>query len=288
MIENITFSGGGTRAIAFLGVYKYLEENGYITGIKRISGTSAGAMVALLVALGIPYKNCHQILLETDITKLIDNSNIMRNVFRLLFKYGYYSFDEVVKWFSKFLDNNGVPSKRLTFRYIKEKYNRELIITGTNLNDHKVMYFCAANSPELNVLEAIKCSACIPFIFEPTTIDGKIIVDGGLLNNYPINIFKYSDPEFTRTYGFHLYSSHQNFMEIANIIEFVDCIIQMVVFSTQKTRNKLIHRNTVEIDIADFKATEFGINNERINKLVDIGYSHTKDYFTKDIRFIHS
>lgn len=71
--EVIVYKGGGAKGIAYVGVQYFLEENGLLRDLKRVAGTSAGAINALLVALGYTAAEMEQILRETDLKTFLDH-----------------------------------------------------------------------------------------------------------------------------------------------------------------------------------------------------------------------
>ena len=84
-------------------------------------------------------------------------------------------------------------SEEITFRQLKELFpNKNLIVGGSNLSNAEMEYFSADNTPDMPVYLAIRISTSFPFVFEKVEYNDCIYLDGGLMNNYPIEYcFKY-------------------------------------------------------------------------------------------------
>jgi NTE family protein len=156
---GIALGGGGTRGFAHLGVLKALREKGIEPEI--FSGTSAGAIVAALLAAKINPDTIMETMNEiniTDAAKLnLDKRGLasLENLKNLM--------DEILK---------GKNFSDLAF---------PLYLCVSNLNTGKVEYMNSGN-----VAVAVQASASIPILFSPVEINGQLYVDGGLLDNVPV------------------------------------------------------------------------------------------------------
>ena len=156
---GVVLSGGGTRGFAHVGALKAMNEAGIFPNI--ISGTSAGAITGSLYADG---NN------PEDIMKMFSEKKL-------------FSYLEIVYPKKGLLKMNGltkIVSKNLKARTFEE-LSIPLIVNATNLNDGICKYF---NSGDL--LKPTLASATVPVIFSPIKIHDKSFVDGGVLNNFPI------------------------------------------------------------------------------------------------------
>jgi len=70
--ENLIFEGGGAKGIAHIGALKGLAERGYLDGLRRVGGTSVGAITAALVALGCSPRELEGIIASIDLEKVLD------------------------------------------------------------------------------------------------------------------------------------------------------------------------------------------------------------------------
>lgn len=201
--ENLIFEGAGIRGIAYSGVLKELESSEILKGISRVGGTSAGAITALMVSLGYNSDEIYEIISETKFQKFNDGEFIFFGGFsRLTGKYGWYKGNEFTKWLEKIIKNK-TGNSEITFKELQEKGYKQLYVTATCMNKQKLLIFSYETYPQMKVKDAVRISMSIPLYFEAVFIDslGKvyknnkkienldIVVDGGIIGNFPIFIF---------------------------------------------------------------------------------------------------
>lgn len=154
---GIVLAGGGIRGIAHLGVLKAFTNAG-IT-FSHVTGTSAGSIAGALYAAGIDPEEALNIFLKTKLLRFL----------RPTLGLGLINFENTSALLKPYLPQN------------IEDLKIPLTIAATNFSEGKLVYF---NKGPL--IRAIQASSCIPGIFKPIIIDEKMYVDGGLLNNFPV------------------------------------------------------------------------------------------------------
>lgn len=192
--KNIVFEGGGVKGIAYIGALKALEESEVIHSIKRVGGTSAGAITALLVGLGIKSDNIINFIDNKDLGEIEDNDLIdLFDVTRLLTKYGWNKGKKVREWIGYAIEK-ATGNVNATFEDIKrvqqEKNFKDMYFVGTNLSTHSFKIFCYELTPKTPLIDAVEISMSIPLYFTAKVNEEKsYFVDGGVLMNYPIRLF---------------------------------------------------------------------------------------------------
>jgi NTE family protein len=202
-IENIVFEGAGIRGLAYAGVINVLENEHKINEIKRVGGTSAGAIIALAMSLGYTSNEIETLIYETDFSKFNDGHNFfIGGIHRLKKRLGWYKGQRFLHWIEQVqYAKTGITN--ITFQQLKNKGFKDLYVTATCINKQKLMVFSAATYPNMRVSDAVRISMSIPFYFEPVCIDSigrvchsnrrrndlDIVMDGGILANFPIFIF---------------------------------------------------------------------------------------------------
>ena len=206
--HNLVFMGGGIRAIAHLGVLKFLAQFGLQNHIKRVIGTSAGSLIALLVALKIPYQKIEDTLLSDviDWTHLKDIGNsggrdlnglayigqVLNGVGSLIHEFGACGGVEIEKMIQKAIKIGGFDPE-ITLSELYEKTGIELIATCTEVETMKTRYLSHATTPDLPVFKAIRTSMNYPFVYKPVKMKRLGVeltyVDGGVLQNFPLEHF---------------------------------------------------------------------------------------------------
>jgi NTE family protein len=201
--ENLVFEGAGIRGIAYSGVLCELEKHNMISGIKRVGGTSAGAITALMVSLGYTSDEICNIISNTKFQKFNDGEYAFIGGFsRLISNYGWYKGDEFNKWLETIISAK-TNNSNITFRELEQKGYKQLYVTATCMNKQKLIIFSANNYPQMKIKDAVRISMSIPLYFEAVFIDGSgkvfdkqndkgnldVVVDGGIIGNFPIFMF---------------------------------------------------------------------------------------------------
>lgn len=188
---GLVLSGGGAKGLAHIGVLKIIEEAG--VKIDYIGGTSMGAIIGALYASGYSAAELDSIFRRTDLNNLIQD-NLPRSA-----KTFYEKEDSeryaVTLPFDKF--KISVPPAYSGGQNIYNELVRLLyhVKDIKDFNELPIPFVCIATNAEtgeevvLNkgyLPEAIMASGTLPSLFEPATIDGKVLIDGGVVNNYPL------------------------------------------------------------------------------------------------------
>lgn len=201
--ENLIFEGGGVRGIAYVGALQVLYEEKVLSGIRRVGGTSAGAIAALTVSLGYTPLEIEKIIYDTRIEKFNDGRCFfVGGLSRLNKKYGWYRGEAFSKWLGQLIEVK-TGNASTTFRELHDRGFKDLYVTGTSLNNQKLIVFSYASYPDMKVKDAVRISMSIPLYYEAICIDSvgrvqdirkakgsyDIMVDGGFTGNFPIFIF---------------------------------------------------------------------------------------------------
>jgi len=160
---GITLSGGGARGIAHIGVLKALNDYGIYP--DAISGTSMGALVGVMYADGKA---------PEEILEFIKDNKLS----------GFFRWNIPRAGFIDSSRLESVISGNLKSRRFEE-LSTKFYVSATNLNAGEYTIFS-----EGDLIKPVVASACIPVVFIPVEIDGDSFVDGGLLNNLPIEPLK--------------------------------------------------------------------------------------------------
>ena len=189
---GLVLSGGGAKGMAHIGALKVIEEAG--VRIDYIGGTSMGAIIGGLYASGYTTAQLDSIFRNTDFDRIIQD-NLPRSAMTFYEKEASERYALTLP-FSKF--KVSIPA---AFSGGQNIYN-ELVKVLYHVKDVRdfsqlpIPFFCIATDVEtgeellLNegyLPEAIMASGTLPSLFEPMEVDGRILIDGGVLNNYPVD-----------------------------------------------------------------------------------------------------
>ena len=285
MLIDGVFSGGGLKGFALVGAYKVLEEKGY--KFRRVAGTSAGAILASFIAVGYTAKEIEKLLDEFDFVSLLDPKKTILPMplmkwLHLYWRLGLYQGKALENWFLEKLAYKGVYSfsdlAPGTLKLVaSDLTNGKMIVLPDDLDQYGI-------SPEsFPIARAIRMSCSIPFFFEPVKLKigsgDTIVVDGGVLSNFPMWIFDDETGKKERpVLGLKLSQSEneKETRQINNALQLFEAL-----FSTMKNAhdNKYISRkhekDIIFIPVEGYSATEFDIDEETKNELIEIGRSCT-------------
>lgn len=219
-MKNLIFEGGGVKGIAYVGALRVLQQKGILDGIRRVGGTSAGAIMAVLCGLNYELAEIERILKTLDFRSFLDDSwGIVRNSKRLIQDYGWYKGDFFREWMSGIIrDKTG--NSESTFAEVQKRVVpggfREMYFVGTNLSTRFAEVFSAEHTPRMCIADAVRISMSIPLFFAAKRgFRDDVYVDGGLLDNYPVKLFdrrKYvfqhaTEPDYYRLHNAELQQS---------------------------------------------------------------------------------
>ncbi len=188
---GLVLSGGGAKGYAHVGVIKVLEEAG--VKIDYIAGTSMGAVIGGMYAAGYNAKELDSIFRLTDSNAIINDYPYKSS------RVSYDKYDE-----DKYAIT--LPFKDFNIRfppsYSKGLYNYNFLMEKTlhvrhvtDFNKLPIPFVCVAQDIETgdkvilnsgNLAKSMVASSAFPSLYSPVIIDGKRLVDGGVIDNFPV------------------------------------------------------------------------------------------------------
>ena len=203
--------GGGVRGFAYVGAFEILDSAGILNNIQRVGGSSVGAIQAMLLATGYTTDEMKNIAANIPI-KTFNDGFVLGGFSRLINKLGFYKGKAVTRWIETLIKNK-TGNADITFQQLheqkNEKHYKDLYVTGTDLTYQTLRMFSYENYPGMKIKDAVRISMSVPLYYQPVYIDNlgnvckssdagdiHLMADGGLLDNYPIQIFddeKYGD-----------------------------------------------------------------------------------------------
>ncbi|NQV17887.1 MAG: patatin-like phospholipase family protein [Armatimonadetes bacterium] len=192
---GLVLSGGGAKGIAHIGVLKVLEEAGI--EVDFITGTSMGSIIGGLYAIGYSAAELEKIILEQDWNELIYDRISRRNI-------SLTEKDEREKYAASFPISEGkigLPKGLVAGQKISALISKLTISVHhiEDFNNLPIPFLCIATDIENGKVvildegylpDAIRASMSIPSAFAPIEIEGQLLVDGGLIRNFPVSDIK--------------------------------------------------------------------------------------------------
>lgn len=272
--QSLILEGGGVKGIAYIGALKALDEHGITPQLTAFAGTSAGSIVAALLAAGYSHDELRTIMMELDFKKFEDGWNPLR----LLTRYGLYKGDFFLDWMRDLLQQK--LGEQPTFADLP----RQLFVFATNLNTRSLAEFSPVMTPAVSVAEAVRCSMSIPLFFTAYELGGDLYVDGGVLLNYPFLPFETGSSDsvlglrlddLSRT-GPERYplGYHRIGLYVRGLFETMVSGQQEVEFDGDSVAQK----QSVRINDMGISATDFKLTQAQKDQLYDNGYAATTAY----------
>lgn len=280
---DVVFSGGGVKAFAFMGALQSIE-NHRLT-LERIAGTSAGAIVASLIAANYQTDEIKVMLEELDLKSFLDPPTLTTLLpfskwFFLYFQLGINKGEKFERWLYEQLAAKNI----YTFKDLQQD-RLKVIVSDLSLgklvvipDDLKRVYGLEPNY--FLVSKAIRMSAGFPYFFMPKKLPGKtnkksIIVDGGLLSNFPLWVFENENGEKKRPIlGVKLSDSTEKYQprHIRNALDMFQAL-----FTTMKQAHdaryitKSQQNNIIFIPVKNISPVDLSISDQDKQRLIHIG-----------------
>lgn len=184
-IKGLVFSGGGLRGLAYIGALKAMEEYGLISpSLEFFSGCSIGAVMAVIISIGYTAEELYDFVLHFQYDSVKD-----LNVLGFFDNYGLETGNKIQK-FMRLMLKRKTGLDNPTFADLYKLNGRHLVINATCINTHTVEYFDYNRTPTMPVAIAIRMSISLPFLMVPVRWQGKLYVDGAVMDNFPLHLYK--------------------------------------------------------------------------------------------------
>lgn len=289
MKADAIFEGGGVRGISFVGAISCLEENGY--EFQRLAGTSAGAVMAALLAVGYTGKEL-SLILDTDFSRFLDRDALqaiplLGMPLGLLMEKGMYRGDHMEEWIQGLLKAKG----KTKFKDVMLEGKSSLKIIASDITNKEIMILpdhlprYGIDPLEFDIAKAVRMSAGIPLFFNPVIIKYNncvsYIVDGGVLSNFPVWIFDVDDTPRWPTFGFKLVDSAASNCSLGktDLLSYASDILEAMLGVDQSiyVRDKDSVR-TISIPTLGIQSTDFDLSPQDSFKLYQTGYESCKKF----------
>lgn len=198
--RNLVFKGGGVKGIAYTGALLALEKRGLLQDIRRVAGTSSGAVTGAFFALGASPAQMEQIVRQTPYHKFMDGSRwIVGDMQRLFRDYGWFKGDMLYRWvrlnIAALTGNSEITFRELRAMAREDPLRyKDLSVIGANLTLQAPEIFDADRTPDIPICKALRISMSIPLFFAAERLDnGDIVVDGSVTWNYPVSLYDYAE-----------------------------------------------------------------------------------------------
>jgi len=281
MLCDAVFEGGGMRGIGLVGAALAFETKGY--RFRNVAGSSAGAIVASLIAAGFSATEMYEIMSDVKFEQFkhsrygFGNTGLAISAIK---NFGIYSAKQFEEWLAELLARKNVHK----FADLREG---SLKVTASDVTDEKTLVLpddlekFGIDPKSFSVATAVRMSMSIPIFYEPYELvdsEGNVhyIVDGGMLSNYPIWILDDGNAATDiPIFGFRfLHKQGHVKSKRTSIMTYIKQIISTLASGGEEEYHVVVRgdmQRTVYIDTKvdgiPISITDFGINANQIESL---------------------
>ncbi|WP_296149900.1 patatin-like phospholipase family protein [uncultured Flavobacterium sp.] len=174
----LIMKGGGIKGVAYIGALEELQKH---YAFNWYAGTSAGAITAILLGAGYTVEELKDILG----TKNFKDAHILKALYNLLTKRGLYEAHTFNVWLEELLATKLDSAFSVEMRDLT---SRTTVFASRKDKSVQVFDSHKLDSQQSIASFAARCSMSIPYVFTPQKIDGRNVLDGGMKNNFPVDL----------------------------------------------------------------------------------------------------
>lgn len=184
-IKHLVLSGGGPIMIQILAAIQELEQNKYlnINDIESIYGTSAGAVVGIMISLQFDWQTLNDYIIKRPWKDVFPIK--VQNILDAYSKKGIFDIKTVEKCFKPLFDAKNI-SLDITMEEFYQLTKKDIHLYAFEVNEYKIEDISHITYPTLSLLKAVQMTCAIPVLMSPVFIDNKCFMDGGVACNYPL------------------------------------------------------------------------------------------------------
>jgi len=270
---GLVLSGGGAKGLAHIGIIRALEEHNI--PIDYISGTSMGAIVGGLYAAGYTPDQMEELFLS-DQFKFWATGKIQEE-----YRYYFRKLEQTPAWLNLdlrktedrlriMLPTNIIPEEQIDFAFM-ELFSSTNAVCGNNFDNLMVPFLCIATDVYENkevelrsgdLGEAIRASMTFPLYFKPISIDGALVFDGGIVNNFPVkNTIEAFKPDIV--IGHKVANNSKRADEDDVMAQLENMIMQKTDYEVPSDKGILLETSFFNVSLLDFN---------KVLSLEDAGY----------------
>lgn len=282
--DTVVIAGGSLKGLFLLGSLQYCVDNFLLNDVKTYVGTSAGAMVCFLMAIGYTPVDIITQIISSQVIDKIQHFNI----FAVINNLGATSFSFLSELLERMtIDKIGYYPTLLD---VKTKLNKNLVFVTYNLTKDEPEYLCHETHPSLPCLVALRMSCNLPLIFDNYKYENNYYVDGGIIDNFPFQYAQTYSGSGHHILGIHMLYDHMTFDPSNNFLQYIFKIIRIPILQQQKSKieamKKSNHNNKkfTFIDIQDDSNENmfnFSISNIIKLNMFSSGYRQCKRKFER-------
>jgi predicted acylesterase/phospholipase RssA len=276
--RRLLFSGGGVRVVSYLGALQVLQEQNLLIHVREFCGVSAGALIALMLALGYSQHVLERFCFEYDFSELgcIEPDALLES----METFGVNSGENLRSLIRKVLHHKGFGPDT-TFGELQASGTvKGIRIWATDIQYIKLLEFSAEKTPTIPIQLALYASMSLPMVFTPIKHPDThtLLLDGGVLDNYPIGSF--TEKEVEETLGF-VFEFKSFPVQVDDIMSFLSLLTSGYYMPSYQSTFQKHKCNTIVVPCQEFSSVKFEASKEDRLWLVSKGRQATEDFLCR-------
>lgn len=236
-IKHLVISGGGPIMFQIISGIQELEKKKYFNmkDIETIYGTSAGAIIAVMISLGFDWETLNDYIIKRPWQDVFPFK--VQNILDAYTKKGLFDIKTVEKCFKPLFDTKDI-SLDITLEDFFNFTKIEIHMFSFEVNEYITHDISYKTHPKLSLLKAVQMTCALPVLVSPVCIEDKCFIDGGVACNYPLNYCIDSGKEPNEILGFkNKYSDKRS--NINNDSTLLDYILTFIFKAVLKLDNNV-------------------------------------------------
>jgi NTE family protein len=270
-ITEICLAGACNRGISYIGCFQKMEELG-ILDLKKIVGVSIGSFIGACYMLGYSSEELFESVINKDMNQFKD--------FSISEPSALLKGEQYKNWVFEVLSKKEDPN--ITLKQLFEKTDIEYITITTCIHSGSsdfpegIAYLSHKHTPDMPLFTAVNCSMAFPFIFPPMVYKDSHFIDGGVLDNFPLDLLS------TDAIGLKVnFKPIDSFTSTKNPISYIGKIFELMSNRFKALKDEQ-HQNIITVDCDDFDIIDFGMSIDNKITLFQRGYKAMSKYFEKN------
>ena len=266
---GLVLSGGGAKGFAHIAVLKTLEEAG--VRVDYIGGTSMGAIIGALYASGYSANQLDSIVKSVDFEKILSDQIPRKSK-------PFYEKESGEKYALSLpiiYNKVGIPKALSEGQNVLNLLTKLTQHVGniTDFNDLPIPFVCIATNLEtgkqeiLNkgfLPEAVKASGSFPTLLAPVEIDGKLLTDGGIVNNFPVDEVKNMGADII--IGVDIQSGLSEKEDLSSALRILNQIVGFQMYKTLESKYEKVDV-LIKPDLKNYNVVSF----DKLNEIMEEG-----------------
>ena len=286
-IKHLVISGGGPIMVLVLGAIQHLEQNNFVDmkNIESIYGTSAGAIVGVLICLKYDWETINDYIIKRPWQDVFPIK--VQNIFDAYTKKGIFDIKTIEKCFKPLLDAKDIPMD-INLENFYNLTKIELHLFSFEINEYKVHDISYLTHPNLSLMIAIQMTCALPVLVTPVCIDDKCYIDGGMSCNYPLNFCITSGKIPDEILGFkNKYSDKKDSINLeSTLLDFLLSFLFKAVLSVNTDHSQPQIKNEVICDVQylTFNVLRNALSNMETRRELFKNGTETADTFLSSLK----